>query len=63
MVLIEGDLVRLNTRGYSDFDGSLGVILKIDQPWYTIADSVCKIFFPKENDFRYYNARCLEKIL
>lgn len=62
MTISEGDLIRLNTKGYSDFDGNIGVILKIDRPWYANIDSMCKIFFPKENDFRYYNLSNLEKI-
>lgn len=64
MGLIEGDLVRLNTQGYSDFDGDIGVILKIDKPWYVISgvDYVCKVFFPNNDDIRYYNMGNLEKL-
>ncbi len=62
-MLTPGDLVRLDTKGASDYDGTLGVVLAVDEPWYaSISGHICKVFFPAESDIRYYNRSNLEKL-
>lgn len=64
MKLIEGDLIRVNTKGFSDFDGNFGIILSVDEQWYATShiEFLCKIFFPINNDIRYYATSNLEKL-
>lgn len=52
----EGTLVRLNTAGYSDYDGNLGIIVKIMDGCFDF-DELFKIFFFDTNEIRWYTRK------
>ena len=55
-----GTLVRLNTYGYSDCDGTMGIIVKIQKDFFVATDWLFKIFFFDKNEIRWYKRNNLE---
>ena len=49
----EGALVRLNTAGHSDYDGNVGIIVKIMGGCFDF-DDLFKIFFFDTSEIRWY---------
>ena len=54
MNIEEGTLIKLDTGGYSDFDGSAGIIVNISRDFFATADWLFKIFFFDKNEIRWY---------
>lgn len=56
----EGALIRLETGGYSDCDGSVGIVLKISRDFFVATDWLFKIFFFNNNEIRWYKRQNFE---
>jgi hypothetical protein len=56
----EGMLIKLDTGGYSDCDGNVGIIVKISRDFFVATDWLFKIFFFDKNEIRWYKRQNFE---